>query len=191
MTSPFTDLNPPYSTIVADPPWEPPDRRGFAHGPTWRGGPISQRRPLPYASMTVDEIAALPVADLAGPAGGYLFLWTTNHYLPASFGIVTAWGFTYAQTLIWKKGNASPFGGSVAPNSAEFLIVARRGRMRGIGRAASSVIEAVTGVHSAKPAVFGDLVERVAPGPYVELFARAPRLGWDSWGHGYELGEVS
>ena len=41
--------------------------------------------------------------------------------------------------------------------------------------------------HSVKPPEFGDLVERCSPGPYVELFARAPRLGWDHWGHGYEV----
>lgn len=40
--------------------------------------------------------------------------------------------------------------------------------------------------HSAKPAAALDLVESVSPGPYVELFARRPRLGWDSWGYGFE-----
>lgn len=40
--------------------------------------------------------------------------------------------------------------------------------------------------HSQKPPLFADLVERMSPGPYVELFARQPRLGWDHWGHGYE-----
>jgi N6-adenosine-specific RNA methylase IME4 len=44
------------------------------------------------------------------------------------------------------------------------------------------------GAHSAKPDAFGDLVEQVSPGPYVELFCRRPRLGWDSWGKGYEIG---
>jgi N6-adenosine-specific RNA methylase IME4 len=40
--------------------------------------------------------------------------------------------------------------------------------------------------HSEKPPLFADLIERMSPGPYVELFARAPRLGWDAWGKGYE-----
>lgn len=40
--------------------------------------------------------------------------------------------------------------------------------------------------HSVKPDAFYDLVERVSPAPRVELFARQPRLGWDSWGRGYE-----
>lgn len=47
------------------------------------------------------------------------------------------------------------------------------------------------GHHSAKPAAFADIVERVAPGPYVELFARDPRLGWDAWGLGYESAVAS
>lgn len=42
------------------------------------------------------------------------------------------------------------------------------------------------GAPSEKPAAFLDMVEQMSPGPYVELFARQPRLGWDSWGYGYE-----
>lgn len=39
------------------------------------------------------------------------------------------------------------------------------------------------GAHSAKPEAFQDMVEQVSPGPYVELFARRDRLGWDTWGN--------
>lgn len=38
------------------------------------------------------------------------------------------------------------------------------------------------GRHSEKPEAFLDLVERISPGPYLELFARRDRLGWDTWG---------
>ena len=37
--------------------------------------------------------------------------------------------------------------------------------------------------HSSKPEAFLDLVEQVSPGPYLELFARRQRLGWDTWGN--------
>jgi N6-adenosine-specific RNA methylase IME4 len=37
--------------------------------------------------------------------------------------------------------------------------------------------------HSRKPDAFLDLVEQVSPGPYLELFARRNRLGWDTWGN--------
>jgi N6-adenosine-specific RNA methylase IME4 len=45
-------------------------------------------------------------------------------------------------------------------------------------------------MHSAKPEAFLDVVEQVSPGPYLELFSRRARLGWDTWGdealHGME-----
>lgn len=58
--------------------------------------------------------------------------------------------------------------------------------MRCSGKAKARWFTAPRGAHSAKPGIFGDLVEKVSPGPYLELFARQPRLGWDSWGLGYE-----
>jgi N6-adenosine-specific RNA methylase IME4 len=44
------------------------------------------------------------------------------------------------------------------------------------------VIDAPKMAHSQKPEAFLDLIERVSPGPYLELFARRNRLGWDTWG---------
>jgi len=138
--------------------------------------------------MTPSEVAALPVHDLVGAGGAFLFLWTTNRYLPSAFDVIAEWGFDYRQTLVWHKGDASPFPGSVAPNSAEYLLVGRCGKVKRTGTAPSAILHANRGHHSAKPAAFADLIEAVSPGPYVELFARAPRLGWDSWGKGYEIG---
>jgi len=37
--------------------------------------------------------------------------------------------------------------------------------------------------HSRKPDELYDLVEACSPGPYLELFARFPRSGWDQWGN--------
>lgn len=177
-----------YRTIVADPPWAYDD--GFAtasRGDTWADKPAT--RALPYSSMSVDEIAALPVGDLAHPDGAYLFCWTTSRYLPATFPILESWGFVYRQTLVWHKvKSVSPFGGTVAPNHAEFVLVARKGSVKLSGRAKSSVLVApgMSGrrhaAHSRKPESFLDMVEAVSPGPYVELFARRARFGWDYWG---------
>lgn len=174
-----------YRTIVADPPWH---YDGFATAP---GGDRKRGLPpkvaaLPYPSMTLAEIAALPVADFADPAGARLFLWTTNRYLPAAFGILSQWGFDYAQTLTWHKtGNPSPFGGSVAPIHAEFLLVAKRGDVPVAGRWPTSVIAAnkPRDDHSQKPDAFLDMVEQTSPGPYLELFSRRARLGWQTWGN--------
>jgi N6-adenosine-specific RNA methylase IME4 len=72
-------------------------------------------------------------------------------------------------------------------NNTEHCILASRGKpMTPEEKPISTWYLWPRGRHSAKPSAFGDLVEQVSPGPYVELFARAPRLGWDSWGLGYE-----
>jgi N6-adenosine-specific RNA methylase IME4 len=140
--------------------------------------------------MAVEDIAALPVAEWADPVAA-LFLWTTNRFLPVAFRVMGDWGFNYRQTLTWHKtGNPSPFGGTVAPNHAEFLLVGTRGKLKNRnrlwqGRWPSSVIAAPAPncfAHSRKPDAFLDLVEQVSPGPYLEIFARRARFGWDYWG---------
>lgn len=169
-----------YRTLVVDPPWH---YEGFCTHP--HAQEIDRAKPLPYESLTVDEIKALPVADITAK-DCRLFLWTTNRYLPQALEVCSAWGFTYVQTLVWHKtGNPSPFGGSIAPIHAEFLLVAKRGAIQVLNRWPSSVIAAnkPRDEHSRKPDVFLDMVERVSPGPYLELFARRARFGWDTWGN--------
>lgn len=180
-----------YRTIVADPPWAYPD--GFASNPD---RPHSQdrekgverqafvRTPLPYEPLTTDAIMALPVGRLMA-RHCRLFLWTTNRYLPTAFEVMEGWGFRYAQTLVWdKRPNVNPLTGSVAPNAAEFLLVGTRGQPKRLDKWPASVITArkARTHHSAKPDVFLDLVEHVSEGPYLEMFARRQRLGWDTWG---------
>jgi N6-adenosine-specific RNA methylase IME4 len=176
-----------YRTIVVDPPWA---YEGFASDPTSGRGLAAEQRlapvvePLPYPSMPLDEITALPVPQLAA-ADCRLFLWTTSRYLPFAFSLLAHWSFVYRQALVWHKtGNPTPFGGSVGPNHAEFILVATRGKPPVLSRWKSSVVAAPSSRrHSAKPEAFLDLVEQVSPGPYLELFARRNRLGWDTWGN--------
>lgn len=183
----FDGLNPPYSTIVADPPWmyqkNPGEKRA-------NGSSMAEHQ---YSTLTNEEIRDLPVSTLAAEQA-HLYLWVTN---PGMFGgrfsrvtprdIVEAWGFTYVTLLTWVK----PGGGGMGwyfRGQTEHVVFAQRG-MLGIPPAKRevNVFTAGRSGHSEKPAAFGDLVERVSPGPYLELFARAPRLGWDSWGKGYEM----
>jgi N6-adenosine-specific RNA methylase IME4 len=188
----FSELSPPYATIVADPPWPYPE--GW---PGW-GMTAAERRALPYTSMTVDEIAALPVRSLAAREG-YLFLWTTNRYLRASFDVLDAWGFTFRQAVVWCKDPQGEGPGGMFAQTTEYVMVAQnigprshaRGKRTSGSREASSWFKAPKAAHSAKPPSFMDAVERVAPGPYLELFCRQPRFGWDTWGWGHEFGEAS
>lgn len=179
----FDGLNPPYATIVVDPPWHY-DRRPVGGGAP---GTMGDAEPFPYSTMSVAEIKALPVAALAA-GDAVLWLWTTNKYLRDSFAVMDAWGFGYRQTLVWGKNNPMPVG-SVAPSAAEFLLAGKRGKPSMSWVWPSSVIvtpRPSARVHSVKPDCFRDYIEHSSPAPYVELFAREPRLGWDSWGYGYE-----
>jgi N6-adenosine-specific RNA methylase IME4 len=178
-----------YQTIVADPPWPYPEGF-FSIGPSGRDHRILPGfrvdRQLPYCPLSIDAICALPISRLA-ETHCRLFLWTTNKFLPISLGLVLpAWGFDYRQLLIWHKADSGPLGGSVAPNTAEFLVVAVRGKPGVMSRMPGAVIKRGIGRyghhHSDKPECFLDYIEQVSPGPYLELFARRNRLGWDTWG---------
>lgn len=212
-------LEPPYSTIVADPPWDYGER-----GAPWYSG----SRPG-YSLMTVGDIAALPVGPL-GTRDAHLYLWAVLPLMAEAYQVVQAWGFQPDTVLTWCK--SGPGLGAGFRGNTEHLIVARRGefytnptcsqcggRVRGSRRcdcdrpqwrhkgqmlgpefaprrafaetADGTWYEAPRGAHSEKPDLFMDLAERMSPPPRVELFARSPRLGWDSWGRGYESGVAS
>src|SRR3990167_4258629 len=139
-----------------------------------------------------DALAAFPVADLADE-GAPLYLWSTrqNFREGEAARVARAWGFEPVGEVIWGLRNAG-MGAGPFRNDHEPVLVARRGSLpfpTGAEPAGVFFWKQVYNrgkVHSAKPLAFLDLVERLSPGPYVELFARQPRLGWDSWGWGYE-----
>jgi N6-adenosine-specific RNA methylase IME4 len=181
-----------YRTIVADPPWEY-DSWPVSSSPTARNADYARRHglrfepnrrtPIKYPTMTVEEIAKLPVGDFAESSGCHIYLWTTNRYLRQGFRILTAWGVRYSQLLVWAK---SPMGlgpGGAFAQNAEYIMFGRIGSLSHLKRQESVWFNwPRTGTHSKKPEAFLDLVEQVSPGPYLELFARRQRLGWDTWG---------
>jgi N6-adenosine-specific RNA methylase IME4 len=173
-----------YRTIVADPPWE------IADFPAWtRRGPDL---PPPYAMMSLAEIKKLPVADLAeadrwhvnGDRGGCnLFLWTTTQYLVPAHEVCEAWRFKPTAVLVWCKPPLEGGLGGTFKANVEFVVVARRGSPpRATGASGTRWFQWPRGKHSEKPEAFLDLVETVSPGPYLEMFARRARFGWDYWG---------
>jgi N6-adenosine-specific RNA methylase IME4 len=167
-----------YRTIVADPPWTMPTGGPQAGTRIWNPGTPSS---LPYSTMTLDEIGALPVAGFADREA-HLYLWTTNAMLEASYGIVREWGFRPSQLLVWGKNPRGLGMGGAFTNTTEFVIFARRGSLKPQRRQDSTWWNWPRGPHSRKPDAFLDLVEQVSPGPYLELFARRARFGWDYWG---------
>ena len=179
---------------VADPPWAQDTGYAVTRGFKVRT-PDKRKVLLPYPSMTLSAIAALPVAELA-ERDAHLYLWTTQQYLHDSFHVAEAWGFRVVATLVWCKEPLGVKLGGAFGSSVEFVHFARRGSLPTIGsvdrrwfqwpRKRGAPVrrgERRTDGHSAKPEAFLDLVEQVSPGPYLELFARRQRLGWDTWGN--------
>jgi N6-adenosine-specific RNA methylase IME4 len=172
-----------YATIVADPPWDV--MAGPLNGREGFGDATGASRPLAYPSMTVAEIEALPVAGVAAN-DAHLYLWTTNGYLPAAFSVAKAWGFQYSTTLVWAKRVMGGGLGGAFGISTEFVLFCRRGRLQEQRKIKGTWFEwprryDLRGkpMHSRKPAAFLDMVEQVSPGPYLAMFARENRLGWD------------
>lgn len=182
MPTNWEDLNPPYSTIVADPPW----RDRYQMSGVTRVGRVRKDRTIRahYGTLSVEDIIALPVAEVAA-LNCHLYLWTTNSDLPDAFRVMAGWGFSYKTMITWcKEGHLGM--GVYFRGQTEHVLFGVRGSLPTQDRATRTYFCAPKRGHSVKPAAFGDLVERSSPGPYVELFARQPRLGWDSWGWGYE-----
>lgn len=174
-----------YRTIVADPPWPA----------EWHGGGIgrhSSNRGLGYSTMSAEKIADLPVGELAD-ADAALFLWVPANFNREGVGtrVARAWGFTVVGEFVWEKGMSKA--GHFPRSCHEIVLVGRRGDYRfpqtwlhsvQRWRKAPAVVTGSLNRHSAKPDALIDLVEQHCPGPYVELFSRRHRLGWDV--HGFE-----
>lgn len=168
-----------YRTIVADPPW----RQKVLGRQLWReGSPSGVTRPLSYPLMDVAEISALPISDLADESA-HLYLWTTQKYLRQSWDVVEAWGFHPSCVLAWCKEPRGFGMGGMFQATLEFVQFAWRGEAPPKNVVNRQWFEWPRGEHSAKPEAFLDLVEQASPGPYLELFARRQRLGWDTWGN--------
>jgi N6-adenosine-specific RNA methylase IME4 len=165
-----------YRTIVADPPWQIERAPG--------GSNLAAGRPLgpelPYPTMDLDEIASLPVRDMA-ERDAHLWVWTISAYLHDTPMVVRQWGFHPSAMLVWCKPHGGFVGGAFYPN-VEYVFFCRRGSLPTQMSVPTRWFDWPRAGHSVKPEAFLDLVEQVSPGPYLELFARRQRLGWDTWG---------
>lgn len=187
-----------YGCIVADPPWPITVFDGKGGRKASKAVRLRARdpekvyplKPLPYPTMSVEDICALPVGDLAAPES-HVFVWTFDHFVydGTTKRVIEAWGFkALPRMFVWHKASAG-LGMAVRPNH-ELIMVGRRGA-RGFQSTEGSLTSVQTWkqpyangkIHSAKPDGMQDMVEQLCSGPYLELFARRQRLGWDSWGN--------
>jgi N6-adenosine-specific RNA methylase IME4 len=133
--------------------------------------------------MSVGEICALPVKQLVAE-DAHLWLWVTNSTIHAGRQVMDAWGFSYRSILTWIKPR---FGlGQYLRSQTEHLLLGVRGHAPIGFRGQGSWFYAPVQEHSHKPEEQYAIIERCSPGPYLELFARRRRSGWDAWGNEIE-----
>lgn len=171
-----------FATVLADPPWQ------FAN----RSGKIApeHKRLTRYPTLALPEICKMPVPELL-TASAHLYLWCPNALLPEGFEVMKAWGFNYKSNLVWHKirkdGGSDGRGvGFYFRNVTELILFGTRGKnSRTLAPARSQVNLMATRKreHSRKPDEQYKIVEACSPGPYLELFARGKRPGWNSWGN--------
>jgi N6-adenosine-specific RNA methylase IME4 len=157
-----------FGCIYADPPWQ------YQNQGT-RGSTDNH-----YSTMTVDDICALPVKDLAAEAS-HLHLWTTNAFLFECPRIFEAWGFEFKSSFIWVKPEMGM--GNYWRNSHEILLLGVRGGLVGQDKSLMSWVKCGRGKHSAKPDVIRNMIERLSPGPRLEMFGRRAVPGWVVFGN--------
>lgn len=163
-----------YPIIYADPPWR------YENPPI---GATSRAIENHYPTMTLAEICALPVGELATD-DALLYLWATAPKLAECFEVIRAWGFEYRTNMVWDKEKIGM--GYHARNQHELLLICKRGNIPppAAGTQPSSVYREPRGAHSAKPTFFHEMIEAAYPQlPRIELFCRSPRDGWAVWGN--------
>lgn len=171
-----------FRTIVADPPWQFQNKTG-------KVAP-EHRRLNRYSTMSLDDICALPVGQVAQEPA-HLYLWVPNALLPDGLRVLEAWGFEYKSNIVWHKirkdGGSDGRGvGFYFRNVTELILFGVRGkkaRTLAPGRSQVNMIQTRKREHSRKPDEQYDLFESCSPGPYLELFSRGARKGWTVWGN--------
>jgi N6-adenosine-specific RNA methylase IME4 len=171
-----------FGTVLIDPPWRFANRTG-------KMAP-EHKRLSRYVTMSMEEIAALPVSSIVAPTA-HLYLWVPNALLPFGLQTMEAWGFEYKTNIIWHKlrkdGGSDGRGvGFYFRNVTEMILFGVRGknaRTLAPGRRQVNYIGTRKREHSRKPDEQYDIIEACSPGPRIELFSRGTRQAWATWGN--------
>ncbi len=179
----------PFEVVTADPPWN------FKGNSQAKPGRNARRH---YPTMSLEEIAAMPVRDVVAKEA-ILFLWITTPFLVvgAHLPIMKAWGFKPSSSgFVWVKTNGGTKKLFLTPKdfwigtglttrkNVEICLIGKRGRsLRVDGGVPELLVSPRRKEHSRKPDEFFSLVERYAgPRTRLELFSREDRPGWTCWG---------
>jgi N6-adenosine-specific RNA methylase IME4 len=171
-----------YKVILADAPWRYQNWSDKKHGAAKSH----------YSCMSVQDIAKLPVNKI-GSKNCALFFWIPFPKLVegAHLKIMDSWGFRPVTCVfVWNKinraGKAYTGLGFYSRSGTEPCLLGIRGKMPR-KKEATKVMQVITAPriyrHSTKPVEQYDRIEQLFNGPYLELFARDRRNGWDCWGN--------
>lgn len=156
-----------YKTILIDPPW-----------PTGQQGKYGAASKYPL--MSLERIAAMPVGDLAAD-NAHLYLWCYPATRYIAEDIMRGWGFRFVDEFVWGKDQ---FGlGQYFRHAHETLLLGVKGKLPVKFRGQRSFAMLPRQDHSHKPEEVHVMIQRLSPGPYLEMFARRPTDGWHVWGN--------
>lgn len=162
-----------FHCIVADPPWNESGGGRIKRG-------ADRHYPLMKTPQIIELMASCPLYQPAENA--HMYLWVTNNFLRDGLAVLDALGWRYVTMLTWAKEGKIGLG-QYYRGMTEHVLFAVRGVQPALARTESTLILAPRGAHSVKPQAFYDRVERVSPGPRLEMFARIHRPGWTAWGN--------
>lgn len=166
-----------FGVILADPPW------AFK---TYEGETVPHRGETPYSIMSRAALEGLPVGEWAAP-NAVLLLWIVDSHHDQGFAMAKHWGFKFKTIgFVWNKltkaGGPKMGMGFWTRKETEQCYLFTKGHPTRLSAAVRQRIDAAPREHSRKPEEVYERVEALVGGPYLELFARARRKGWSSWG---------
>jgi N6-adenosine-specific RNA methylase IME4 len=173
------DTTKKYNVIYADPPWtfKTYSDKGKDRSPENH-----------YNVMSLKDICNLPISKIAND-DSVLLMWVVDPLLDKAFEVINAWGFKYKTVgFTWAKTNKKSMGfftglGYWTRGNPEMCLLATKGKPKRISKSVPQLVVEQRREHSRKPDIMYNHIENLLEGPYIELFARTQRSGWDSWGN--------
>ena len=141
-----------------------------------------------YNVMSLKDICNLPISKIAND-NSVLLMWVVDPLLDKAFEVINAWGFKYKTVgFTWAKTNKKSMGfftglGYWTRGNPEMCLLATKGKPKRISKSVPQLVVEQRREHSRKPDIMYNHIENLLEGPYIELFARTQRQGWDSWGN--------
>ena len=173
------DTTKKYNVIYADPPWtfKTYSDKGKDRSPENH-----------YNVMSLKDICNLPISKIAND-NSVLLMWVVDPLLDKAFEVISAWGFKYKTVgFTWAKTNKKSMGfftglGYWTRGNPEMCLLATKGKPKRLSKSVPQLVVEQRREHSRKPDIMYNHIENLLEGPYIELFARTQRSGWDSWGN--------